>query len=381
MIKLCNILDCTGCGSCYNACPKKSIKMMPSAEGFLYPEIDVETCIECGLCQKKCPILNPVEFNIDPKVYASWSLDNNIHTTSSSGGMFSELSKWIFERGGVVFGVILNDNLDAVHVSANSMEEIEPMKGSKYFQSVIGNTYQEVKELLVADEWVLYSGTPCQIAGLLKYLSPKKYVKLITVDMVCHGVPSSLFFKEYLNKLDKIYPQIEKKSYRFRVLDKWTYVPSVKNNGKRINISYKNNVYLKLFLANYISRESCYNCQYTKINRVSDLTIADFWGIGKSTPFNHDTKRGVSLTLVNSDKGVSFFDDIKDRIFFEERKIEEALVENHQLYCQSVRPKWGREIVYKYFENHTILQTNLRFFWKSIIKGKIVKVLKVFGLK
>ncbi len=303
MIELCDQLDCTGCGSCYSTCSKGSIKMVPSSEGFLFPEIDVSTCVECGLCQKKCPILNPVEFYDQPNVYASWSLDKSIRTTSSSGGMFSEFSKWIFDRGGVVFGVVMTEELDAVHVSARSLAEIQPMKGSKYYQSIIGDTYKEAKEALAADQWVMFSGTPCQIAGLLKYLSPKKYAKLITLDMVCHGVPSSLFFKEYVNKLEGIYPNVVRQSFLFRLFDKWQYQPSIISNNNRVVISKQNNLFMKMFLDNFISRESCYKCQYTKVNRVADITIADFWGIGKSFPFNHSTEKGVSLCLVNTAEG------------------------------------------------------------------------------
>ncbi len=375
MITLCNYLVCTCCGSCYSICPKECISMKPSKEGFIFPEINVDICIECGLCQNNCPILNPVKHYDNLKVCASWSLDERIHTTSSSGGIFSELSKWVFEKGGVVFGVVLNEDLDAIHVSAMSMVEIEPMKGSKYVQSIVGDTYKEVKEFLSAGRWVLYSGTPCQIAGLLKYLSPKECAKLITVDMVCHGVPSSLLFKEYVNKLEGIYPNVVRQSFQFRLLDKWTYKPSVISNGSRVEIAKKDNLFIKMFLSDFISRESCYRCLYAKVARVSDITIADFWDIGKTEPFNHDTEKGVSLCLVNTLKGNSLYNDLNN-IFSEERQLEEAMAVNHQLYRQSYRPKWGRDIAYEYFLNHTIAQTNIRFFGKQIIKAGIKRVIK-----
>ena len=209
MITLCNTLDCTGCGSCYNICPHNCIKMTPSDEGFLYPHINTDKCTECGLCQKKCPILNPIKYNPTPKVYASFSLDNNIRTTSSSGGLFSELSKWIIEQEGIVFGVVIDKNIDAIHTHAQTMNELQPMKGSKYLQSDTRETFKDVKNALEKNKYVLYSGTPCQIAGLLKYLSPQVYDKLFTVDLVCHGTPSSLVYKNYLNKLSQHYNNID----------------------------------------------------------------------------------------------------------------------------------------------------------------------------
>ncbi|MFI3330230.1 MAG: Coenzyme F420 hydrogenase/dehydrogenase, beta subunit C-terminal domain [Rikenellaceae bacterium] len=381
MIKLCDYDKCTGCASCYSACAHNSIKMRLSSEGFLYPQIDINTCTECGLCQTKCPELNPVKFHAEPQVYACWSLDDKVRESSSSGGMFSHLSRWVLNTGGVVFGVVLNDDLDAVHTQASTLQELEPMKGSKYIQSKIGDTFKQAKQALSSDKWVLFSGTPCQIAGLLKFIPGHLGEKLITVDMVCHGVPSSDIFKDYLDKLSLLYPDINKPSYRFRSTKYWGYDPSFESGGERIKIKNKDNIFMKLFLSNYLFRESCYSCQYTKTQRISDVTIADFWGLGRSVKFEHNTKNGVSLSLVNSPKGQEIFEDIKPQIFSQRRELDEAKAQNHQLYCNSKRPKSGRETIYPYFKHHNFTQVYLKYLKMREIDKAIWRVMKFLKLK
>lgn len=355
--------------------------MLPSDEGFLYPHINHDICIKCNLCQKKCPILNPVKHHEAPKVYASWSLSDQVRTSSSSGGMFSEISNWAIQHNGVIFGVVIDDKLDAVHKSARTMDEYLAMKGSKYFQSNTKQTFKDVKSILNKDQHVIYTGTPCQIAGLLKYLSPKTYDKLITVDIVCHGVPSVLVFKDYLKKLSKYYPNIDYSSFQFRKLNGWGLESSIKSNNERVNIKSRHDIFVKLFLNGYLHREACYNCVYTTTHRVADITIADFWGIGKQVKFNHDTSKGVSLTLINTSKGERLLNEIKDNVFVEEREIEEALVVNDQLYRPSKYPKWGREMVYKYFLCYSIDRITWRFFGKHIIKVTIINILVKLHLR
>ena len=379
MIELCPSNECTGCGACYNVCPHHSITMVESYEGFLYPHIDSDLCVECGLCQKVCPIITPPDKSEEKtEVFAAWNKDDGIRTTSSSGGMFYTLASEVISKGGVVFGAVLDGDGNVFHAEAKNLQDLHSMQGSKYVQSDTNVIYREAIKYLKEGKTVLFTGTPCQVAAMKAYALNKNYENILLVDIVCHGVPSNKLFKDYLDKLERKVGKIDKSSFCFRKLDAWGYAPSVEfaGSGRKI-LPPEMNVYMSHFLASYTFRESCYACRFATTPRTSDITIADFWGIGKDTPFTEDTSKGCSLVLVNTEKGRRYFEDIKSELFYEKRNLSEALYVNHQLYRSSVRPK-QRNKAYRYFFMHDIQSIYAKYYNNLYLRtrrtaGKILR--------
>ena len=366
MIELCSSKDCTGCGACMNACPKHAISMCPDSEGFLQPVITHSLCIECKLCQKVCHVLNPLVKH--PKVknpLAALAKSDEIRQKSSSGGIFSLFATQILLHKGVVFGAVFNEDYDVIHRKATNLEELSALRGSKYVQSNTLDTYKEVKAYLKQSIDVLYTGTACQIAGLYRFLGKADLSHLYTVDLVCHGVPSPKSFHLYLLKLAEKEQCAVKdiQNFSFRDLRGWNVTPSFKINNERTisNQPVAENLYMSLFLTSRLNRECCYQCQYATNDRVSDITIADFWGIGDEKPFVYNTSNGCSLVLLNSKKGETLFREIEEQLEYDVREWSEALAQNHQLYTPSTRPK-DRDKVYSYFEKHSYDETYTYFF-------------------
>lgn len=320
---------CSGCMACQNMCPKKAIKIEYERDGFAYPKIDNSKCIDCKLCQKVCPILNKLEENTSEiEVYACKNKNEEVRMNSSSGGVFTLIAEWILNKQGVVFGVKFDENMQAVHDYIEKVEDLEEFRGSKYIQSKIGNTYQKAKEFLEKRRKVLFTGTPCQIEGLLAYLG-KEYDNLYTQDIICHGVPSPKVWKKYL-EYKKMQTGEYPKNVSFRKKDilGWrNYQIHYKYSNLVENVHHSQDTYMKFFLSNLTLRSSCYNCQFKKIKRKSDITVADFWGINNIKPEFYDEK-GVSAVLVNSQKGKEVFDVIKDNMTYTKSNIEQVMKGN-----------------------------------------------------
>lgn len=313
MIKLQKKSDCCGCEACVQKCSKHCIRMTLDEEGYYYPEIDTSVCVDCGLCEKVCPIINLSSLKEVTTPIASLAVknsDDEVRMTSSSGGVFISLASTVVEHGGVVFGAVFDYDFKVIHTSAKTCEELRPMKGSKYVQSIIGNCFSEAETLLKAGKTVLFTGTPCQIAGLHTYLR-KDYDNLITVDIVCHGVPGPALWKRYLNDLRGGIP-ITHVSFREKKGYSWSQY------GLRIlsdyNVLYndyaRKNPYMRAFLSNNALRPSCYSCLH-KRRSGADITLGDFWGIGKVLPDFAD-EIGISMVSVNTEKGDKLFKEIKD---------------------------------------------------------------------
>lgn len=338
MIEIVEKEKCYGCMACYNTCPKEAIHMEEDKLGFAYPVIDKAKCIECGLCKKVCPALNEKEKKATPKVYACINKDDEVRLKSSSGGIFTLLSEWILNQGGVVFGAGFDKNFNVEHICIDSKEDLVKLRMSKYIQSNINTTYKKAKEELNNGKMVLFTGTTCQIEGLVNYLG-KDYENLYLQDIICHGVPSKVVwnqYKEYRELKDGQKPE----SIEFRNKD---------NGWKDFNIKFKykeseykgnqsNDIYLQTFLRNYILRESCYDCQFRKENRSSDITLADFWGVENILPQMYDNK-GTSLVIVNSNKGERLFQSIKQNMEYKEVNLEEAVKYNSSYYTSAKKPK------------------------------------------
>ena len=351
-IQLCSEETCSQCRSCESVCPKHCISFNVATNGFVAPIINLSACIECGLCMKSCHQINLVKAKSKPiRAYASWSTDESVRTTSSSGGVFSEIARSIFDRGGVVFGAVMDESLKVHHTFASNMNELLPMRGSKYVQSDLTGVFSRVKSFLDERRYVLFSGTPCQVAGLYSFLK-KDHPFLLTCDLVCHGVPSQRSFDIYC---DKVGLKDKASEVTFRFTKGWGFqmaYKTKKGTNKWKSISPRDSYYLRAFTNGLMFNEACYHCNYATVERISDITIADYWGIGTMMPFPHSTRQGVSLLLVNSTKGEDVIRS-SSTIFIEERPLEEAVNGNHNLSRCSDRPL-GRDTYYTDANSMTI---------------------------
>lgn len=338
MPTLASIDKCTGCAACSNICAKEAITMQEDIEGYLQPVVNTSMCVDCGLCENICPVLHTIKKGKKvPDAYAVWSEIDR--TVSSSGGAFSAFARVVLQRGGLVFGAIYDEHLNLFHVAIDSVEGLDAMRGSKYMQSVIGNVYREVRSALKQNRWVLFCGTPCQVAGLRAFLR-KSYETLLTLDLACHGVPSNKIFQAYIKKLKNRLGKTENDfliiNYEFRRRNGWGKAPSISTLGDNRRSLYGiDALYMEAFNASAIFRKCCYNCAYSSIPRVGDCSIADFWGIGRyGVPFKHDVMQGVSLVIVNTEHGKKALAELEN-VFVEQRMLKEALIENPNLKVPS----------------------------------------------
>lgn len=408
MIQIIDKSLCCGCSACVQRCPKQCITLHEDHEGFLYPKVDTYTCIDCGLCEKVCPILNEGIPHLPLKVYAAINKDEKIRLESSSGGIFTLLAEKTINEGGVVFGARFDENWQVCLDYTEAIEGIAAFRGSKYVQARTENTYQQVERFLKEGRKVLFTGTPCQIAGLKKFLR-KEYDNLLAVDFVCHGVPSPKVWRKYLQELlaskgekntvsfssnpssvSEGYAQIAGISFRNKALGwkKYSFVlrqnltkATADGEGNSVSFSdiHKENIFMRAFLSDMISRPSCYQCHCKEGKSGADITIADFWGIGNISPEMDDDK-GTSLIILQTERGEQVFSALD--IVKKEQTYEEAESSNPGLksFC---RPHPKRE---KFFLNlgknnlnnliNRILRKPYFVRVKSYIKHKWLKIFK-----
>lgn len=303
MIKIEHKKDCCGCEACRQSCPRQCISMRRDTEGFLYPEVDAERCVECGKCEKVCPVIHSGDRRRPVAAVAAQNGDAEELKASSSGGIFSLLAKKVISEGGVVFGACFDEQFNVVHRHAESEEDIAAFRGSKYVQSRIGDEFIEARRMLRDGRRVLFSGTPCQIAGLRRFLG-KEHDNLLTVDVACHGVPSPRVWSDYLSEISS---GRGLSGINFR---------NKSNGWKKFCVSmdfedgktpycefFEKNVYMLGFLRNIYLRPSCHSCPSKSGKSGSDITLADFWGVER-VDRQLDDDRGVSLVLINTPKGV-----------------------------------------------------------------------------
>ncbi len=304
--------DCCGCEACANICSKGCIVMRPDKQGFLRPYFDNELCTHCNLCRKVCPITKERAQTISPQIFACKNLNDTIRAQSTSGGVFSSLAEYIITKGGIIYGATYNTTFEVEHTRIYTIEDLAGLRGSKYAQSHIGECFKMVKKDLQNGELVLFSGTPCQIAGLQSYLG-KNYDKLYCIEVVCHGVPSPLIFRHYLNYLEKKY-NARITSFCFRdKKDSWQrYSLSAQfDNGYTMRQLGATNSYQRGFIADLYTRPSCENCHFKSFLSGADLTLGDFWGSSiLGNEYNDD--RGISLVCINNHKGHELFNNIKN---------------------------------------------------------------------
>lgn len=338
------VIGCSGCGACANICPKNCIEMKADSEGFLYPNINIENCINCSLCEKVCPVLHEYKGNAVGKAYACINKDEAIRLESSSGGVFTPIAEDVIAKNGVVFGAELDSDFTVRHEEVKTIDGLSKLRGSKYVQSNVGDSYKKIKKLLDDGELVLFTGTPCQISGLKMFLG-KNYENLILQDIICHGVPSPKvwdIYKKYRIKSEHGSP-IQRMSFRHKKYGWKTFSVLFKflNNTEYIK-TFPNDLYMRAFLSDACLRPSCYNCHSKSLNRQSDITLADFWGIENVCPEMFDDK-GTSLVFINSEKGALIFDSIKDKLAYKEVDINEAVKYNVSAHKSVALPPYRKK--------------------------------------
>ena len=389
MIEINNKEACCGCYGCSNICPKKCISMEVDNEGFWYPKVDKEKCINCNLCINVCQIYkSPIKEEFSPIAYACKNLNEYVRINSSSGGIFNILCEEVINLGGVVFGAAFSKDFEVCHTYAESINECYKFRGSKYVQSKIGNTYREAKIFLESGRIVLFSGTQCQIKGLNLYLN-KKYDNLITVDIICHGVPSPKVFKSHIQNLS-IYKGSQIKDIKFR--DKtcgwreFNFVAEFKNN-KRYCKTLDKDIYIKGFLNDLYLRPSCYECTAKNFTNASDISLADYWGVQLKHPELDDDK-GVSLVIINNKKGEKIFNLISNQIDSVLTNLDFAITKN-KCIIKPVNYNKNREEFFKQFNGNNLNElvkkytkiSGLKYAKKKIrrIGGKVIRYVRNFN--
>ena len=407
MIKITDKKDCCGCSACVQRCPKQCIKMIEDSEGFLYPVVDETTCIDCGLCEKVCPIINKKEERKPQDAYAAINSDEEIRRNSSSGGIFTPLAYNIIDRGGVVFGASFNEHWEVAHCYTETREGIAAFRGSKYVQSIIGETFKQAESFLKQGREVLFSGTPCQIAGLKAFLR-KEYENLTTIDFICHGTPSPGVFRWYIGEqLEKVARKSNKK-YSFalqpipnipkadalaaaagytiegiRFRDKregWKKFSFALNlseataegekNSVSLSYTIRKSVFLRGFLKDLYLRPSCHNCPAKAGRSGSDITLADYWGIYTLIPKLDDDK-GVSAIIVNSDKGAKLLAATDANLY--PAPIEDICYKNPAYHRPTAEPT-GRK--HFFANNGQSFHNKIEKLCKVSIKTKIKRLIK-----
>lgn len=347
MPKLATREVCTGCTACASSCPKDCITMKADESGFLFPAVDGESCISCGLCEKNCPVITPLILpENEPEAYAAYTKDEAVRLRSSSGGIFTELARDVLESDGAVYGAAYNDRFEVIHTCVESEKELGKLCGAKYAQSDLRGIFREVRNKLNKGQSVLFAGTPCQVGGLKAYL-PKDYENLLTVDFVCHSVPSPMAWQAYVQYRSQqdnggeppVSVNLRSKITgwsRYQYANLFQYPDGNSHTAKSAD-----SLYMKLFVGGYINRESCTNCQFKGYHRISDVTLGDFWGIWDIDPEMDDNK-GTSVVLAHSDRGVQLLQRICDRVMLKSVTLEEAARQNSAMLLQS-KPNVRRE--------------------------------------
>lgn len=344
MISITDKAKCCGCSGCVNACPRNCITMQADNEGFVYPEVDASECINCNICEQVCPIINrDLGKKVNEKAYLVNIKDERIREESTAGGAFSAIALCSLNHGGVVFGATLGDDYSVYHTYVEKPEDLGKFRSSKYVQSEIGTCFSKAKEFLDLGREVCFSGTPCQIEGLQRFLR-KDYPNLVTVDLVCRAVPSPMVWKKYIQYQERKHQNcIERvrfrdKCYGYKYSTMSLYMkPGCKQKDYHKGIEF--DVWLRAFFSGICVRPSCYQCKFKKRYRTSDFTIWDCFSVGRYSKRLDDDK-GTTRLIARSDKASNMFEKFKKNINFEEIDIESAFGDVKEFFTPiTINPK------------------------------------------
>ena len=350
---ICSPDECTACAACMNVCSREAISMQEDDWGYWHPVIDAGRCVECGLCRMVCPVLHPLNLHRPKKALAVVCRNEKEHRSSSSGGAASILSKYVVAQGGSVYGCYQKNYREIRHIRVDEDKDIVLLKGSKYVQSEISLCYREAKQDLQDNRMVLFIGTPCQVAGLKRFLR-KEYPNLYTIDLVCHGVASQRMLREDVEAYG-VTRDVEKEklcvNFRWKTKSGIRFGIRLWQTGKEKYSILKStrfpyDAYITAFMTGLSFRENCHHCVYAKSDRIGDLTIGDFWGLGAYQKTQIKANEGVSLVLVNTDNGEQLLKKLQSELVIEERTMREAVQGNANLRAASVRPQ-GKDIFKK----------------------------------
>ncbi len=353
-IKIENPKSCCGCGACVSVCPRDAVAMKEDEAGFIYPSVDEALCVKCGKCAEVCVFTQKNKgANGDPAVYAAATEDKDVLLESSSGGIFTELANAVLDKGGTVFGAAWTNEMSVSHIPVESKAELEKLRGSKYVQSVTGDTFRQAKKLLEGGRYVCFSGTPCQIAGLKAYLG-RDYEKLLTIDIICHGVPSMKMLRD---DLAYVYGGDLSEIDRIKFRDKrygWGTKGSILSGSSRTKYDPGTSPYYFYFLKGEVYRESCYNCRFPSEGRQGDITLGDYWGIRQELiklMGEADPDKGISCVLVNTGKGAQWFKSIENNLHLTLSDRKSVEKHNKQLTAPSAPLPEHRELLEGYLKN------------------------------
>lgn len=368
MIIITDKSQCCGCSACVQRCPQQCISMREDEEGFLYPTVDNQRCVNCGLCEKICPVINQRKDREPLKTYASKNLNERVRKVSSSGGVFSLLVNEIIKQGGVIWGVRFDNNYNIIHDSAETLEDATVFCGSKYVQSDVNISFKKAEQYLKQGRIVLFSGTQCQIAGLHLYLR-KEYKNLLTVEVVCHGVPSPKIWREYLDCLHIDKQKIANILFKDKSSGWRGYSFSIVGKNGELLFSEKaeKNKYMTAFYQNLILRPSCYSCPAKCGKSYADITLADYWGIEKiNRSFNDNV--GISMVCCNSEKGMDAIKMISKSMDFIETDFKSSIPFNRSIVESTLMPVGRNDFWLKYNEKGINTLMDLKSNVPSIIR-------------
>lgn len=363
---------CCGCSACVDICPVGAINMLSDEEGFCYPLIDEKKCIGCNRCKRTCPIKHTNQDSHQNLYFGAQARDDAVRYASSSGGMFSILAEYVFERQGVVYGAAFNDEMKVVHKEAQDLEELEALKKTKYVQSNLKDIYRSVQTQLEAGRWVLFCGTPCQAQALRLFLN-QEYLKLIVMDLICYGVPSPGVWADYVKYLER---RFGGKMSQFYFRDKRNrddgHTCAYVTDGREQTGALYGDVYCRMYFANDIIRPSCHVCRYCTPDRDSDFTVGDFWGIEKVRP-DMDDRMGTSAVILHTEKAREIWEQIKGRLRWFECKKEDMLQPRLKEPTTAAKGRGQFMFFYKIFPFSTVQVLFTKIMFLKALWGRVVK--------